>query len=29
VARTMAGTKTAHPVDLRGFDPFEAEDGGG
>jgi hypothetical protein len=29
VARTMAGTKTAHPVDLRGFDPFEVEGGGG
>jgi hypothetical protein len=29
VARTMAGIKTAHPVGLRGFDPFEVEDGGG
>jgi hypothetical protein len=29
VARTMAGIETAHPVDLRGFDPFELKDGGG
>jgi hypothetical protein len=29
VARTMAGIETAHPVDLRGFDPFEVEDGCG
>jgi hypothetical protein len=29
VARTMTGIKTAHLVDLRGFDPFEVKDSGG